>query len=126
MKVEVVVKHYKMYLYSIGVMVEHQHSRTRDFLGFHHSFEVSQQTHVFGHICSQNLENKCVFSVSEEKVRSKERTVDTHHVNDEFPQALFLPLAEVLEDVTVLLVKQLEAHSQVMVLQHRLIVIHQS
>lgn len=68
------MQHYKMYLYSIGVMVEHQHSRTRDFLGFHHSFEVGQQTHVFGHICSQNLKNKSDFGVRDENVRSEERT----------------------------------------------------
>ena len=36
---------------------------------------------------------------------------NTHHINNKLPQALSLPLAEVLEDVTVVLVKQLEAHS---------------
>lgn len=36
---------------------------------------------------------------------------DTHHINNKFSQALSLPLAKVLEDVTVVLVKQLEAHS---------------
>lgn len=49
----------------------------------------------------------------------------THHVYDELPQALPLPLAEVLKDVTVVLVKELEAHGQVMVLQNRLVVVHQ-
>lgn len=47
------------------------------------------------------------------------------HVNDELAEALALPFGEVLEDVTVLLVQQLEAHSQVVVLQNRLVVIHQ-
>lgn len=51
--------------------------------------------------------------------------VDTHHVNNKFPKALSLPLGKVLEDVTVVLMKQLKTHSQVMVLQHRLIIIHQ-
>lgn len=47
------------------------------------------------------------------------------HINDKLPQALSLPLAEVLKDVTVVLVEQLEADGQVMVLQHRLVVVHQ-
>lgn len=39
-----------------------------------------------------------------------------HHVDDELPKALTLPLVEVLEDVTVFLVQKLEAHSKVVVL----------
>lgn len=50
---------------------------------------------------------------------------NTCHVDDQLPQALPLSLAEVLEDVTVVLVKQLEAHSQVVVLQNRLVVVHE-
>lgn len=36
---------------------------------------------------------------------------NTHHINNKFPQTLSLPLAKVLENVTVVLMKQLEAHS---------------
>lgn len=43
------------YLDPIGVVVQQQYSRTCHFLGFHHGLEVCQQTHVFGHICGQNL-----------------------------------------------------------------------
>lgn len=43
---------------------------------------------------------------------------NTCHVDYKFPQALPLSLAEVLKDVTVVLVKQLEAYSQVVVLQN--------
>lgn len=50
---------------------------------------------------------------------------NTHHIDDKFSQALSLPLAEVLKDVTVVLMKKLEAHSKVMVLQHGLVIIHQ-
>lgn len=50
---------------------------------------------------------------------------DTYHINHKLPQALSLPFGEVLEDVTVLLMEQLKPHSQVVVLQNRLIVIHQ-
>ena len=46
-------------------------------------------------------------------------------VDDELAEALPLPLVQVLEDVAVLLVQQLEAHGQVVVLQDRLVVIHE-
>lgn len=46
------------YLYSVGVIVQQQHSRARHLLGFHHGLQISQQTHVFGHVCSQNLDRK--------------------------------------------------------------------
>ena len=48
-----------------------------------------------------------------------------HHVYDHPAEALLLLLAEILEDVTVFLLQQLEAYGQVVVLQHRLIVVHQ-
>lgn len=40
------------------------------------------------------------------------------HIDDELAKALALALGEVLEDVTVLLVQKLEAHSEVVVLQN--------
>lgn len=48
-----------------------------------------------------------------------------HHVDDELAKALALALGEVLEDVTVFLVQKLEAHSEVVVLQNGLIVVHE-
>lgn len=49
--------------------------------------------------------SRCIFMIHNECVDN------THHINNKFPQALSLPLAKVLEDVTVVLVKQLEANS---------------
>lgn len=49
----------------------------------------------------------------------------SHHVDDELAETLPLSFCEVLKDVTVFLVKKLEAHGEVVVLQHRLIVIHE-
>lgn len=46
------------------------------------------------------------------------KTGRTHYVDDELAKALALSLGEVLEDVTVFLVQQLEANSQVVVLQN--------
>ena len=48
-----------------------------------------------------------------------------HHVDDHLAQALPLALAEVLEDVTVVFLQQLEAHGQVVILQHRLVIVHE-
>lgn len=47
------------------------------------------------------------------------------HVDNKFPQALPLSLAEVLKDVTVVLMEELEAHSQVVVFQNGLVVVHE-
>lgn len=46
------------YLYSVCVIVQQQHSRARHFLGLHHSLQISQQTHVFGHVSGQNLKTE--------------------------------------------------------------------
>jgi len=48
-----------------------------------------------------------------------------YHVNDHLAQRLPLFFGEVLEDVAVVFLQQLESHSQVMVLQHGFIVVHQ-
>lgn len=42
----------------------------------------------------------------------------SHHIDDELAETLALSLCEVLKDVTVFLVKKLETHSEVVVLQH--------
>lgn len=119
------------HLYPISVMVEQQYSRTCHFLGFHHCLEVCQQTHVFRHICCQNLGRELIWMHHSAKGRVGEqssrrrwwravgqmtvntgwwRVDNTHHVNYKFSQALSLPLAEVLKDVTVVLVEKFEAH----------------
>lgn len=48
-----------------------------------------------------------------------------YHVNHHLPERLPLLLGQVLEDVAVLLLQQFEAHCQVVVLQDRLVVVHQ-
>lgn len=113
------------HLYPISVVVEQQYSRTCHFLGFHHRLEVSQQTHVFGHVCCQHLNRSECQWAKQWGSGGWDEGDETHHVYDELPQALPLPLAEVLKDVTVVLMKELEAHSQVMVLQDGLVVVHQ-
>lgn len=47
-----------MYLYPVGVIVQQQHSRARHLLSLHHSLQISQQTHVFGHVSGQNLNKR--------------------------------------------------------------------
>lgn len=43
------------YLYSICVVIQKEDSWTGHFLGFHHGLQISQQTHMLGHICCQDL-----------------------------------------------------------------------
>lgn len=50
---------------------------------------------------------------------------NTCHVDYKFPQALPLSLAKVLKDVTVVFVKELESHSQVVVFQNGLVIVHE-
>lgn len=50
----------------------------------------------------------------------------SYHVDNHFPECLTLFLAEILEDVTVFFLQQFEPHGQMMVFQHRFIIIHQS
>lgn len=57
---------------------------------------------------------------------SDECGLASYHVNHHFPERLALLLAKILEDVAVFLLKQFESHSEVVVLQHRLVIIHQS
>lgn len=49
----------------------------------------------------------------------------SHHVDHHLAEGVSLLLAEVLKDVTVFFLEQLEAHSEVVILQHRGIVVHQ-
>jgi len=41
-----------------------------------------------------------------------------YHINDKLAKTLALPLGEVLEDITVLLMQELKAHGEVVVLQN--------
>lgn len=43
------------YLYSVGVIIQQQHSWARHLLGLHHRLQISQQAHMFGHVSGQNL-----------------------------------------------------------------------
>ena len=49
----------------------------------------------------------------------------THHIYDHFPKCLSLFPVEVDEYITVWVLKELEGHGQVMVLQHTLVIVHQ-
>ena len=50
---------------------------------------------------------------------------NAYHVNHHFPKGLLLLPRKVDEDITFWILKQLEGHGQVMVLQHRLVIVHQ-
>lgn len=49
----------------------------------------------------------------------------SYHIYDHLAQRLPLLFAKVLEDVTIVLLQKLKAYSQVVVLQHRRVVVHQ-
>ena len=51
---------------------------------------------------------------------------EAHHVDHHFPKSLLLFPRQVNEDITFWVLKQLEGDGQVMVLQHGLVVVHQS
>ena len=51
---------------------------------------------------------------------------EAHHVDHHFPKSLLLFPRQVDEDITFWVLKQLEGDGQVMVLQHRLVIVHQS
>lgn len=63
--------------------------------------------------------------VAEQTGSSTSLVSHTHHVDDELAETLPLSFGEVLENVTVFLVEEFEAHRQVMVLQNRLVVVHE-
>jgi len=46
------------YLYPVGVVVQQQNPGARHLLGLHHRLQVSQQTHVLGHVRGQNLKKR--------------------------------------------------------------------
>lgn len=49
----------------------------------------------------------------------------SHHIDDHLAQGLPLLFAEVLEDVAVVFLQKLKANSQVVVLQHGRVIVHQ-
>jgi hypothetical protein len=53
------------------------------------------------------------------------KSFKSHHIDDHFPQSLPLFLVEVDEDVVVLVLQQFEGDGQVMILKHRLVIVHQ-
>ena len=110
-------------------------SRTPELVTFLVStivFRSARQAHVFRHVRRQYLEDRKTRRKDSGKEQHKEprrhlgAQTFPHHVYDHSPQRLPLLLGEVLEDVTVVFLQQLEAHGQVVVLQHWLIVVHES
>ena len=55
----------------------------------------------------------------------KPKVILYYHVNDHLPQGLSLLLAQVDKNITVLVLNQLERHSQMVIFQNGLIVVHQ-
>ena len=51
--------------------------------------------------------------------------VGSYHINDHFSHGQPLLPAQVLEDITVFVLHEFERHGQVVILQHRLIIVHQ-
>lgn len=51
--------------------------------------------------------------------------MSTYHIDDHFSETLTLLLGKVLKDVTVFPLQELETNSEVMILQNRLIVVHE-
>ena len=44
------------YLYPVRVIIQQEDAAARHLLGLHHGLEVGQQTHVFRHVGSQDLD----------------------------------------------------------------------
>ena len=88
------------YLYSVGVVVEQKHAWSSNFLCLHHSFQVGQKRHVFRHVGSE------------------------HEVNDNLPKHDALFFVHIHEDIQLRILQELESHSQMMILQHTFIVVH--
>ena len=49
-----------------------------------------------------------------------------YHINDHLPQGLSLLLAQVDKDITFRILHELKRHSQMVILQHGLVIVHQS
>lgn len=119
------------HLNAVRVVVQQKHSQTGHLLGLHHCLHVSQIVHVFGHICGQHLKettqiniHSSVHSTSIHTSSKLHTDTEAHHVDHHFTERVFLLLAQFLEDVTIFFLQQFEAHSQVMILQDRGIIVH--
>lgn len=81
---------------------------------------------MFGHVRCQNLEdgplNKSQGCLLHRHVKLISMS---YHVYDYFAQGLSLFFAEVLEDIAVVFLQKLKANSQVVILQHRRVIVHQ-
>ncbi len=85
----------------ILVAVENDDSRVGQLFRLHHSLQLGQKTHVLRHVSGQ------------------------HHVDDHFSDDAPLLLVELGEDVARLVLQNLEGDGQVVVLQHRVVVVHE-
>lgn len=56
------------HLYSVIIMVQHQHSWTGHFLGLDHCLKICQQAHMLWHVCCQNLRRRAAPFMQEMKV----------------------------------------------------------
>ena len=52
--------------------------------------------------------------------------VGSHHINHHFPETLPFFSTQINENITVLVLEELEGDSQMVVFQHRLVIVHQS
>lgn len=58
------------YLYAFCIVIQEQHTRAGHLLGLHHGLQVSQQGHVFGHVCGQHLDTKRESKAMKEEQKS--------------------------------------------------------
>lgn len=82
------------------------------------SCEICGNHHYWRTRTRTRLMTTCQRGSSTVSESQREARWPSHHIDDELAETLALPFGEVLKDVTVFLVKKLEAHSQVVVLQH--------
>lgn len=81
---------------------------------------------MLGHVRCQNLEDRALIKSQGCLLQGRVQLISvSYHVYDHFAQGLSLLLAEVLEDVAVVFLQKLEADSQVVILQHRRVIVHQ-
>lgn len=67
----------------------------------------------------------CYINKAIPELRQKKAPSSSYHIYDHFAQRLSLLFAEVLKDVTVVFLQKLKANSQVVILQHRRVIVHQ-
>lgn len=94
------VQHVLEHAQSVLIVLEHYVAGAGHFFRLHHRFQLGQQAHVLGHVGGQ------------------------HHFDDHFANDLTLVLWYVGEDVARLVLQYFEGHRQMMILEHRLVIVH--